>query len=116
MAQLANLGLCDGERLPEEDEHWTVPLLPEAASCAAAPSDVLILCAHLEGRAGVVNEDVIERRTDAEGDLEIRRRTERHHAPTMHDRDHLAEVVGLLHVVGGHENRRPELAAKVSEV
>ena len=48
--------------------------------------------------------------------LELRRRPQRDHPAVVHDRDTRAELVGLLHVVGGQEDRRTALVVAADQV
>src|SRR3954447_5294825 len=93
--------------------------MPPAARAVRAPRPAS--CRHLlhvPGAAGApaagrVEEDVVERRLAVELEpiaqlaLELLRRALAHDQPAVDDRKAIAELVGLLQVLGGEEHGRP---------
>ena len=57
-----------------------------------------------------LDEDVVERRAGADAGASGRPATQRRDAAGMHDGEHVAERLGLLHVVRGDQDGRRELA------
>src|ERR1700738_887955 len=60
-------------------------------------------------RAGVVTKDVLEWRVRRHGLLQLGRRADRLQLTVVHQRHPIAQRVGLLHVMGGEQNRHAEI-------
>src|SRR5574341_2151526 len=76
----------------------------EPAGGAAGATDVTDVASFLQALAGEVAEYVLEGRVRAQRCLEPGRGADRAHPATVHQRDPLAQVIGLVQVVGGQQD------------
>src|SRR5262249_58879678 len=79
----------------------------EAAGDAPGATNVTELSSLLERVTGVVTEHVLERRLGPEAGFELGRRADGADATAVHERDAVAELLGLFHVVRGQQHRDP---------
>src|SRR5258708_30454361 len=71
---------------------------------AADVTDASLLCFGIEGATGVVAEHVVQRGPAAQHGLEHARGTGDADRPGVHERDPVAVGIGLVHVVGRHQD------------
>src|SRR4051794_11026197 len=85
----------------------------EADGGAAGAADIAQASGFVVGQvARVVAEDVVERGARAERRLELGGRAAGAQSPAVHERDPLAELVGLVHVVRREQDRHAALLAQ----
>src|SRR5919107_3242444 len=85
----------------------------EADGGAAGAADIAQASGFFGGQvAGVVAEDVVERGARSERRLELGGRADRAQPAAVHERDPLAQLVGLVHVVRGEQDRHAALLSQ----
>src|ERR1017187_2218143 len=90
--------------------------LAKALGCSAFGGYVAEGAAGIQGAAGIVYEDLIQRVARAERGLEFFARAKRSHLAQVHDRDAITMALRLLKVMGGEEQGRAIVGPQINEV
>ena len=106
--------LSDGAGFAEEirDEREG---LAKAAGCASSSLDIEDGPPFLDGRAAVMNEDVVERSCRPKSGFQFGGGAGDGNLSQVHEREFIAKRVGLFHVMRGDEDGHAEIAAQVAE-
>ena len=120
MAQLAQLKLGDDERLPDEagervDESGGHKLA-KALGRRAFGGDGSEVAAGIQGAAGIMDEDVIQRVAGAKRGFEFLAGAQRCHLAQMHDCHAITMALRLLQIMRGEEQRRAVIGPHIHEM
>src|SRR5438105_7666263 len=87
----------------------------ETASDIPCAADVTIASLLLQRAATVMHEDIVERGFGADTRLQIRRLADGGDLAEMHDRQLIAQLIGLIHGMGGEQHGHLQILAKLEQ-
>src|SRR5882724_3365536 len=88
----------------------------EAMGGAADAAGIPVPSSRLDGKAGEMDEHVVERRAGSQGGLELGGGAGGGEPALVEEGDLLADLVGLVHGMGGQEDRGVELVLELAQL